>query len=59
MGFPASPVLASTGEFGSGLSTVYNLPPTPENGKNYSYCTFHIPKKFQFHAVLNLTNALL
>lgn len=56
MGFSYFPVLASAGELGSGLSTVYN---PPRKWEDYSYCTFHTPKRFQFHAVLNLRNAPL
>lgn len=48
MGFPACPVLASTGEFGSGLSTVYNLPPPQKMGRTIHMVHFIYQKNFNF-----------
>lgn len=56
LSLPPFPAAASTGELWSALSTLHN-PPAIRKQKEYSYCIFHMPKRFQFHAVLNLRNA--
>ena len=33
------------------------ISPASRKREEYSYCVFHMPKRFQFHAVLNLRNA--
>lgn len=35
------------------------ISPPSRKWEEYSYCVFHMPKRFQFHAVLNLRNAPL